>query len=120
MIRIVYLFQRRNHDVRSVVDRKHNIRNSGSSQALDLMQDHRPVRKLDQWFRKSEGLYIVELSLGIQERTDCINWGRMVLAVGAPWVARWERTRGRRRVPKPPTRIRAAQILYKQLRLSRE
>jgi len=67
-VEVAYLFQCRNHNIRPVVDRKHDIRNPCSSQALDLMQDHRPVRKLDQWFRKSEGLHIVVLSLDNQEK----------------------------------------------------
>lgn len=72
-IDVAYLFQCRHHDIRSIVDRKHDIRNPCSSQALYLMQDHRPVRKLDQWFRKSEGLHMVVFSLDDQEKKTVLT-----------------------------------------------
>jgi len=51
-----YLLQYVDHDLRSVVDGEHNVLDTGSGQRLDLMQDHRAVAELDQWFGQGEGL----------------------------------------------------------------
>lgn len=57
------------------------------------MENHRPVAELDKWLRESEGLTLALLSVQ-----------------GAPRAIQSEGlTKGRRRVPKPPTRMRAVE-----------
>lgn len=51
-----YLLEGRNHDIWAVVDREDDISDTSSSQALDLVEDHRTVGKLDQWLGESESL----------------------------------------------------------------
>ena len=43
-----HLFQRRDHDVGPVVDSEHNVGHTSGCEALDLVQDHRAVGKLDE------------------------------------------------------------------------
>lgn len=52
-----HLLQGRHHHIRTVVDGQHNISHARGSQALDLVQDHGPVSKLHQRFRKCQCLF---------------------------------------------------------------
>lgn len=57
---VSYLSQMLLHDLWSIVNRQNNIRNSGSCQRFNLVQDHGLVAELDQWLGESEGLLIYQ------------------------------------------------------------
>lgn len=60
-----YLLEGRNHDIWPIVDSQDDIRHTSSGQALDLMEDHRTVGKLDQWLGESESLSSSQLLLAL-------------------------------------------------------
>lgn len=64
----VYLLEGRDHDIRTVVDGQDNICDTGSSQALDLVQDHRAVSKLHQGFGKGQGLAVKHNNVSINSK----------------------------------------------------
>lgn len=51
-----YLGQGLLHDLRTVVHSQNDIRDSCTSQSLNLMQDHGLIAKFHQWLGESEGL----------------------------------------------------------------
>ena len=50
------LLQSLGHHIWSVVDGENDVSDTGGSERFDLVQNHRSVRKLDQWLRESKGL----------------------------------------------------------------
>lgn len=106
-----YLLEGRNHDIWTVVDREDDISDTSSSQALDLVEDHRTVGKLDQWLGESESLS----SESASGRVFASNWRWEARCLSqlfereGPLLSIMPRTNGLRRVPKPPTRIKAIQ-----------
>lgn len=86
-----YLLEGSGHDLGAVVDGKNNVGDTSSGESGDLVLNHGLVGKLDQRFGEGEGLVAESV------------WAVAVMLNGAE-----RRTRGRRRVPKPPTRMRAA------------
>lgn len=55
-VRKAYLLEGRDHHIRTVVDSQYDIGHTCSSQALNLVQDHRPVSEFHQGLRESQGL----------------------------------------------------------------
>lgn len=51
------------HDLGAVVDCKNDIGHTGSSESLDLVQDHGLVCELDERLRESEGLQCKKVSM---------------------------------------------------------
>jgi len=88
------------HDLRPVVDRKDDVCYTCLGKCFDLMLNHRLVAKFDKRLWKGESL--IEVNVGF-------------MALCAPSQQRGSRrkdryrTRGRRRVPNPPTRMRAVE-----------
>jgi hypothetical protein len=74
------------------------------------MQDHGLVAKFDQRFRESKRLYTHQSRVPSYKNSRSAN--------GFRWGAEVQRTSGRRRVPKPPTRMRAASLIRTYPKLS--
>lgn len=53
-----YLLEGRDHNIRTIVDSQHNVSNTRSSQALNLMQDHRTISELHQGLGKRQSLIV--------------------------------------------------------------
>lgn len=84
-----YCLEGSGHDLGSVVDGEDNVCDTGSCESLDLVLDHGLVAEFDERLGEGEGL-------------------AHRLAAGTVCARRHEEhTNGRRRVPKPPTRMRA-------------
>lgn len=60
-----YLFQSLFHNIWSVIDGEDDVRDAGSGEAFDLMENHGPIGELDQRLGESEGLIRVK---GLLER----------------------------------------------------
>jgi hypothetical protein len=54
----MYLLEGRDHDIGAVVDGQNNIGDTSSSQAFNLVKDHRAVSKFHQGFGKGQSLVI--------------------------------------------------------------
>lgn len=78
------------HDLWPVVDGEDNVGDAGIDEGLDLVDDHGLVTELDEGLGEGEGL-------------------RSVSVMGCEGAVSCQRTRGRRRVPKPPTRMSPAE-----------
>jgi hypothetical protein len=84
-----YCLQCLGHDLRAVVDGEDDICDTGGCKSLNLVLDHGLVRELDERLGQCEGLTALDgLVVGYRGAVE-------------------ERTSGRRRVPKPPTRMMA-------------
>jgi hypothetical protein len=102
------------HDLGAVVDGKNDICDTSFGKGLNLVQDHALVAKFHQWLGECEGLragslLVVGIDRCAQARSTMV---RCRVGLGArrsnQGIDGLMHTRGRRRVPKPPTRIRAA------------
>lgn len=88
------------HNLRTIIDRQNDVCHTGSCQSFNLVENHRLIAKFNQWLRESESLLLIShlglLYAGLEsfENAACRVDSRGM-----------RRTRGRRRVPKPPTRI---------------
>ena len=89
------------HNLGAVVHGQDDVRNTSFRERLDLMQDHALVAKLHQGLGEGECLFKMLLVSHDGHRRR--GFALRVSSCGG------ERTRGRRRVPKPPTRIKAAE-----------
>ena len=103
---IAYLCEVLLHNLRAVVDRKDNVSDTGSSKGLDLVEDHALVSEFNQWLWKSEGLCRVSGSRSWPAAVALRQLYRVYLSTMLSGDAH---TSGRRRVPKPPTRMRAGE-----------
>ncbi len=104
------LLQGRCHGIWAVIDRQDNVSHTGSCQALYLMEDHGAVGKLDERLWKCESLATVRsFALGSSSAPSGIKFL-------PPVFSRMGRTRGRSRVPYPPTRMRATKISLEAFR----
>ena len=75
-----YLLEGRDHNIRTVVDSQHNVSNTRSSQALNLMQDHRTISEFHQGLGKRQSL-IVSASLAKYHAMPSIAGGGIPKAV---------------------------------------
>lgn len=91
------------HDLGPVVDGQDDVLYPDSSESLYLVQDHGLVCELDQRFWQGEGLQEAHVSCCVR-LGYVTHWADLLGGHGKDG-----RTKGRRRVPKPPTRIRAVQ-----------
>ena len=100
---IAYLGEVLLHNLGAVVDREDDVSDTGSSKGLDLVKDHALVSELNERLWEGKGLMVC------QRVVHCSRH-----SIVAPHIESRSRqcpgagrTSGRRRVPKPPTRMRA-------------
>lgn len=96
------------HNLRAVVDSKDDIGDARGGEGLDLVLDHGLVGELDERLGEGEGLAL--RSAWVLLFAQCLaagGTGDGLLLKAARQAGKGQRghTRGRRRVPKPPTRI---------------
>lgn len=93
------------HHLWAVVDGEDDICYASFGQSLNLVQDHALVAEFHQWLGEREGLRAAACQWAAQSSTRRAGIGGVM------------HTRGRRRVPKPPTRIKATDKPVSQPRI---
>lgn len=88
------------HNLRTIIDRQNDVCHTRSCQSFNLVENHRLVAKFNQWLWEGESLLLIS-HLGLMYA----DLGSFEDAAVRANLKGMRRTSGRRRVPKPPTRI---------------